>query len=82
MKGQTSSWNNIVYSFFLQQGYRNIMIKQGNLKYQAYSREEIGEMPEVLFDLKKDRKERENLIDREEYTSVLEELRALSLEYK
>ncbi len=52
-----------VCSFFLQQGYRNVMIKRGTLKYQWYEHERQGILPEVLFDLAQDPHETINRID-------------------
>ena len=51
----SSDWSGESVSQF---GGRNLMIKQGDLKYQYYG----PDMPEVLFDLAKDPQERVNLI--------------------
>ncbi|MCC5829290.1 MAG: sulfatase-like hydrolase/transferase [Phycisphaeraceae bacterium] len=61
--GAAMDWPDEACSFFLQQGYSNVMIKQGPLKYQWYEHEEQGRMPEVLFDLAKDPLETVNFID-------------------
>jgi choline-sulfatase len=60
-----------VCSFFLQQGFRNVMIKSGALKYQWYEHEERGVMPEVLFDLDADPLETRNAIDEPHYADAL-----------
>ena len=62
-KGTNPSWPDEALSFFLQQGFENVMIKKGTLKYQWYYHESKKEMPEVLFDLNKDPHETKNLID-------------------
>ncbi len=80
MKGEAQDWPDEAHSFFLQQGFRNVMIKQGSLKYQSYRHEEQGEMPEVLFDLAADPLERRNLIDEPEYREALQALRQRSYE--
>lgn len=64
MEGRNEGWNDESVSQF---GGRNLMIKRGALKYQYY-----GEaMPEVLFDLAADPKERVNRIAIPEYAEAL-----------
>jgi choline-sulfatase len=63
IQGNCTDWPDEACSFFLQQGFTNVMIKQGHLKYQWYQHEEKGVMPEVLFDLERDPLEKSNLID-------------------
>ena len=66
-------WNhpNRTHSFFLQQGFTNVMVKEGDLKYCWYKG-----MPDVLFDLAKDPDETVNLIDDPAYAQALVGLRA------
>lgn len=70
-KGETTNHHEAVYSFFLQQGYRNGMIKRGQLKFHWYQHEQQGQMPEVLFDLEADPLESRNLIDEPQYAEDL-----------
>lgn len=55
-----------------QFGGRNLMIKQGDLKYQSYG----PRTPEVLFDLTTDPGEQTNVIDRAEHQEALTRFRA------
>ncbi|MCH8475325.1 MAG: sulfatase-like hydrolase/transferase [Opitutales bacterium] len=71
-----------IYSFFLQQGFRNIMVKRGNLKYQHYEHEERGILPEVLFDLEKDPGETRNWVDDPAYADSLKTLRASAQKWR
>jgi choline-sulfatase len=75
-QGDESAWPDDCLSFFLQQGYRNGMVKTGSLKYQWYQHAERGEMPEVLFDLAVDPHETRNLIADPAYAEPLKALRA------
>lgn len=61
MKGAASEWNNESISQF---GLKNLMIKRDDLKYQYYG----DDLPEVLFDLKRDPKELYNLINEKRYS--------------
>lgn len=81
-RGEAPDWPDDSYSFFLQQGFRNGMIKQGSLKYQWYHHEDHGELPEVLFDLAADPLETRNLIDDPAYRDAVESLRKKSFEEK
>ena len=67
-QGNASEWTGESVSQF---GGRNLMIKQGDLKYQYYG----PDMPEVLFDLEKDPQERMNLIEDPAYTEVCRQFR-------
>ncbi|MYC64589.1 MAG: sulfatase-like hydrolase/transferase [Caldilineaceae bacterium SB0661_bin_34] len=67
-QGDTTNWSGESVSQF---GGRNLMIKQGDLKYQYYG----PDMPEVLFDLGKDPQERVNLIEDPEYTDACQRFR-------
>lgn len=80
IKGEASDWSNEVSSYFLQQGFSNVMIKQDHLKYQWYAHEEEGIMPEVLFDLSRDPKEQTNFIDASEYTEAVDQFRKRKVE--
>lgn len=82
MQGVADKWPNEAYSFFLQQGYRNIMVKQGKLKYQWYEHTKHGVMPEVLFDLEKDPHETVNFINDPAYAETIELLREKAAKYK
>ena len=64
-----AAWNNEAVSQF---GATNVMIKRDALKYQYYG----PEMPEVLFDLKSDPHETENLIGDSGYVQQSEAFRA------
>ncbi len=67
-RGEAAAWSNETVSQFRG---TNLMIKQDDLKYQYY-----GEaMPEVLFDLAEDPRERRNLIDEPRYAAALKDLR-------
>ncbi|MCC5848842.1 MAG: sulfatase-like hydrolase/transferase [Verrucomicrobia bacterium] len=74
-RGEATNWPDDSHSYFLQQGFRNGMIKQGSLKYHWYHHETRGEMPEVLFDLETDPLETQNLIDDPRYTEKVEAFR-------
>lgn len=76
MKGEATSWDDEVCSFFLQQGFSNVMVKRGALKYQTYHHEDRGVMPGVLFDVEADPLERTNLVDEPAYAGAVDELRA------
>jgi choline-sulfatase len=65
------------YSFFLQQGFRNAMVVEQSLKYQAYFHEERGRLPEVLFDLAADPGETRDLASDPTYAAQLPRLRDL-----
>jgi len=71
MKGEDPDWPDEACSFFLQQGFQNVMIKQGSLKYQWYEHDEKGVMPEVLFDLEADPLEKRNRIQDASYAESL-----------
>lgn len=64
MDGRADGWDDETVSQF---GGRNLMIKRGTLKYQYYGED----MPEVLFDLAADPKERVNRIAMPGYTEAL-----------
>lgn len=68
MEGRSEGWDDETVSQF---GGHNLMIKRGALKYQYYGED----MPEVLFDLAADPKERVNRIALPEYTQALAEFR-------
>ena len=55
MEGRTEGWDNESVSQF---GGRNLMIKRDHLKYQYYGED----MPEVLFDLRRDPDETTNFL--------------------
>ena len=74
-RGEARDWPDEAHSYFLQQGFRNGMIKKGSLKYQWYDHDEKGEMPDVLFDLERDPRERKNLIDDPRYSEAVAEFR-------
>ena len=76
MHGDNSDWDDETCSFFLQQGFRNIMVKRGALKFQYYEHEEKGIMPEVLFDLKADPRETRNAVDDPRHSAAVAALRA------
>lgn len=76
MKGEAMDWDNETCSFFLQQGFSNVMIKQDALKYQHYEHEEQGIMPEVLFDLEKDPLETKNVLEEPEYADAVDKFRS------
>jgi choline-sulfatase len=61
-------WRNETVSHF---GQKNLMVKWDQLKYQYYG----TDMPEVLFDLERDPKERVNFVDDPVYASELEKFR-------
>jgi choline-sulfatase len=63
LRGDSSDWDNETVSQF---GHTNLMIKRDALKYQYYG----PEMPEVLFDLKRDPEELVNFIDDPTYASA------------
>ena len=67
-QGLFPNWNNESVSQF---GGRNLMIKQGDLKYQYYG----SDMPEVLFDLGRDPQERVNLIEDPTYADACRQFR-------
>lgn len=69
--GNADGWEDEACSFFLQQGYRNVMIKRGTLKYQWLEQDKRGVMPEVLFDLDADPHETENRIDDPAYADAV-----------
>jgi len=68
IKGESDSWNNETISQFWG---KFLMIKWDDLKYQYYGED----MPEVLFDLKRNPEETENLIDEPEYAKIIEKFR-------
>ena len=74
--GDSNDWNDEVCSSFLQQGYSNVMIKRGHLKYQWYEHELQGVMPELLFDLESDPLETANCINEHQYADALAYFRA------
>ncbi|MFW6065696.1 MAG: sulfatase-like hydrolase/transferase [Planctomycetota bacterium] len=73
--GEREDWPDEACSFFLQQGYTNVMIKQGSLKYQWYEHEDDGVLPEILFDLAKDPHETVNLIEDQAYADRVQRFR-------
>jgi choline-sulfatase len=76
MLGDANDWPDQTCSFFLQQGFTNIMVKRGHLKYQYYEHTEGGELPEVLFDLATDPNESRNAIGDPLHQAVVADLRA------
>ncbi len=68
MRGDTSGWYNETVS---QMGKNHVMIKHDDLKYQYYGEE----VPEVLFDLKRDPGEWKNVAEDSEYAEVMERFR-------
>lgn len=80
INGGDPDWPDEACSFFLQQGFQNVMIKQGSLKYHSYAHEEQGEMPEVLFDLDEDPLERRNLLQEPGYKDALIRFRTRATE--
>lgn len=81
MRGECPEWSNETCSFFLQQGFCNIMVKKDQLKYQYYAHGERGGMPEVLFDLASDPRETHNAIDDPRHAGALRLLRARAKEW-
>ncbi|MCC5841811.1 MAG: sulfatase-like hydrolase/transferase [Opitutales bacterium] len=75
-RGDDVAWSDEVFSFFLQQGFRHIMVKKGHLKYQHYEHSERGLLPEVLFDLKNDPAETSNRVADPLYFIERENLRS------
>jgi choline-sulfatase len=75
MRGEDPSYSNETYSFFFNQGFCNVMVKKGDLKYQWYSQESVGILPEVLFDLERDKTETVNFIDDPIYKDEIESFR-------
>ncbi|MBT4815419.1 MAG: hypothetical protein HON70_06955, partial [Lentisphaerae bacterium] len=68
MEGDVAGWDNETVSQF---GPHNVMIKQGDLKYQYYG----PDMPEVLFDLARDPREREDVISDPGYSEQVARFR-------
>ncbi len=68
LNGNSSNWDNETISQFRG---TNLMIKQDHLKYQYYGEE----MPEVLFDLKKNPDEDTNFINDPAYKKEIERFR-------
>jgi len=68
LKGAETDWDNEVVSQFHQ---NHVMIKQDALKYQYYG----AEIPEVLFDLKRDPKEAVNVADDADYAQAMQAFR-------
>ena len=68
VRGDSSGWSGESVSQF---GGRNLMIKQGDLKYQYYG----PDMPEVMFDLGRDPQERVNLIEDPAYADACQRFR-------
>jgi choline-sulfatase len=68
LRSESWPWHNESISQF---GPRNVMIKWDDLKYQYYG----PEMPEVLFDLKRDPTERVDYIDDPEYAPIVARFR-------
>lgn len=68
MEGRAAGWSDEAVSQF---GARNLMIKQGALKYQYYG----PDMPEVLFDLARDPGELTNVVDAPEYAGAVADFR-------
>jgi choline-sulfatase len=64
LRGETADWDNEAVSQF---GYTNVMIKRDHLKYQYYG----PEMPEVLFDLKRNPEETVNYIAEPQYAEQI-----------
>ncbi len=71
MNGEIENWNNETISHFKTNSEANLMIKWDNLKCQYYGKS----MPEVLFDLEADPKEKINFIDIPEYSKVIAKFR-------
>jgi len=75
MQGEDASWRNETTSEY---GGTNLMIKQGDLKYQWYDRDDCRDVPayrEVLFDLAADLRERRNVAGEAAYTDAIEKFR-------
>lgn len=68
LQGDASGWSDEVVSQF---GRHNVMIKQGDLKYQYYG----PDMPEVLFDLAADPRERTDFISDPAYAPAVARFR-------
>ena len=68
MSGQSGAWNNETVSQFKE---TDLMIKRDQLKYQYYG----PDLPEILFDLERDSRERTNFIDHPDYASDVAEFR-------
>jgi choline-sulfatase len=64
LTGASTGWNNETVSQF---GRTNLMIKHDDLKYQYYG---TG-VPEVLFDLKADPKEKVNFVEDARYAEAV-----------
>jgi choline-sulfatase len=75
MRGEADGWDDETCSFFLQQGFTNIMVKRGHLKYQYYEHDQRGVMAEVLFDLAADPHETRNAIGDPAHAAELPRLR-------
>lgn len=71
MTQETVNWSDETCSFFLQQGFQNVMIKRGDLKYQWYFHETRGPLGEVLFDLTADPLETKNHLSAPQYRQDL-----------
>jgi choline-sulfatase len=69
LEGNASNWNDESVS---QMGKNHVMIKQGSLKYHYYGEN----IPEVLFDLKKDPRENINLISDFSYQDSVKQFRS------
>lgn len=74
MQGRDEGWDDTVIS---QYATTNFMVKRGSLKYQRYA----PGLPDVLFDLKRDPRERCNLISDPEYAPALVVLRERLAQY-
>ena len=64
-----------VVSCFSHLGHRNVMIKQGSLKYQYYANAKGVVFPEVLFDLANDPHETVNCANHPTYAKALRRFR-------
>ncbi|MCD6289494.1 MAG: hypothetical protein J7M34_03250 [Anaerolineae bacterium] len=64
MEGNNADWDNETVSQF---STTNVMIKRDHLKYQYYG----PEMPEVLFDLKRNPEETINFMDDPKYAQII-----------
>lgn len=73
MRGEANDWDDRIVSEF---GGKNLLVKQGPLKYQWYGWPGCENHREVLFDLDADPSERCNLIAEPRYIQSLNDFRA------
>lgn len=68
LRGETANWSNESVS---QMGHQHLMIKRDHLKYQYYGED----IPEVLFDLEKDPREKTNVAEDPAYGEAMSRFR-------